>query len=135
MRELDVAVLALDELASDASVPQEGLLQLRAILQDERQHLFADMAAVVEHVDLMKLQRKTIDAVERSLGDRATVIADGDVVGHWLRDVDGERVLDVRREALGALDDLTSRPAESGRQGRCDFAGDLGRSPNGLGVS
>jgi CHAD domain-containing protein len=74
VREIDVAILALDELASDASVPHEGLLQLRAILQDERQHLFADMAAVVEHVDLMKLQRKTLDAVERSLakdGDEA----------------------------------------------------------------
>src|SRR5262245_25371418 len=44
VRELDVAVLTLDELASDASVPREGLEQLRVILQEERQHLYADMA-------------------------------------------------------------------------------------------
>lgn len=69
VREVDVAVLTLDELATDASVPREGLEQLRAILQQERQHLYADMAAIVEHVNLDRLQRKTMAAVERALED------------------------------------------------------------------
>lgn len=69
VRELDVAVLTLDELASDASVPREGLQQLRAILQEARQPLYADMTAIVEHVDLERLQRKTMAAVERALED------------------------------------------------------------------
>jgi CHAD domain-containing protein len=69
VRELDVAVLTLDELASDASVPREGLQQLRAILQEGRQRLFADMAAVVARVDLDRLQRKTLSASERALQD------------------------------------------------------------------
>lgn len=69
VREVDVAVLTLDELTSDASVPREGLEQLRAVLQEERQHLYADMTAVVERVDLDRLQRKTMAAVERALED------------------------------------------------------------------
>ena len=67
VRELDVAVLTLDELAADPSVPKEGLLQLRAILQEERQRLYADMSATVGHVDLDRLQRKTMAAFERAL--------------------------------------------------------------------
>jgi len=56
-------------LASDASVPREGLELLRAILQEERQHLYADMARIVDRVDLDRLQRKTLTAFERALED------------------------------------------------------------------
>jgi len=65
VRELDVAILTLDELASDPSVPREGLEQLRVILQEERQRLYADMKGAVEHVDLDRLQRKTLAAAAR----------------------------------------------------------------------
>jgi CHAD domain-containing protein len=65
VRELDVAVLTLDELVSDPSVPTEGLVQLRGILQEERQRLYSEMNAILQHVDLDRLQRKTLAAAER----------------------------------------------------------------------
>jgi CHAD domain-containing protein len=66
VRELDVAILTLDELASDPSVPKEGLEQLRVILQEERQRLYAEMNGILQHVDLDRLQRKTVAAAERA---------------------------------------------------------------------
>ena len=75
------------------------------------------------------------DPVERSLGDRPSVDADGSVVGHGLRDVDAERLVDVRREALGALDGFGSGRTESRRECGGDLAGDLSGSPHRLGVS
>lgn len=68
VRELDVAVQALDELAADPSVPREGLDLLRVILQEQRQRLYTEMHRTVEHVDLDRLQRKTLAAVERATG-------------------------------------------------------------------
>ena len=64
VRELDVAILTLDELASDPSVPREGLEQLRVILQEERQRFYAEMNGILQHVDLDRLQRKTLAAAE-----------------------------------------------------------------------
>ena len=66
VRELDVAILTLDELASDPSVPREGLEQLRVILQEERQRFYAEMNGILQHVDLDRLQRKTLAAAERA---------------------------------------------------------------------
>jgi CHAD domain-containing protein len=66
VRELDVAILTLDELVSDVSVPKEGLEQLRAILQEERQHQYTEMNAILQHVDLDRLQRRTLAAVARA---------------------------------------------------------------------
>ncbi len=66
VRELDVAILTLDELVSDPSVPKEGLEQLRAILQEERQHSYTEMNAILQHVDLDRLQRRTLVAVEHA---------------------------------------------------------------------
>ena len=64
VRELDVAILTLDELASDPSVPREGLEQLRVILQEERQRFYAEMNGILQHVDLDRLRRKTLAAAE-----------------------------------------------------------------------
>jgi len=69
VRELDVAILTLDELASDPSVPGEGLQLLRRILQEERQRFHAEMTGTVQHVDLERLQRKTLAAAERAFED------------------------------------------------------------------
>jgi CHAD domain-containing protein len=65
VRELDVALLNLDEFASDASVQTEGLDLLRTIITEERERLFADMALRIERVDLEKLQRKALAAAQR----------------------------------------------------------------------
>jgi CHAD domain-containing protein len=67
VRELDVAILNLDELASDASVPKEGPDLLRAILREERERLRADMALQIERADLDKLQRKAIASAQRGV--------------------------------------------------------------------
>ena len=71
VRELDVAILTLDELASDPSMPSEGLQQLRMVLQEQRQRLYTEMNGTVEHVDLDRLQRKTLAAAERAIEEDA----------------------------------------------------------------
>ena len=70
VREIDVALLNLGELASDASVPTEGIDLLRTILQEERQRLSADMAERIERVNLDRLQRKALAAAQDYDGHR-----------------------------------------------------------------
>ena len=65
VRELDVALLTLDELATDASVPTEGIDLLRTILKEERHRQYAEMSARIERVNLERLQRKILAAVQR----------------------------------------------------------------------
>jgi CHAD domain-containing protein len=65
VREADVALLTLDELTADANLPAEGLDRLRAIVIEERQRLFNNMAREVERVDLDRLQRKVLAAARR----------------------------------------------------------------------
>jgi CHAD domain-containing protein len=65
VRELDVALLNLDELASDVSVPTEGIDLLRTMINEERERLRADMALRIERVNLEKLQRKALAAAQR----------------------------------------------------------------------
>ena len=76
VRELDVAILSLDELASDVSVPREGLDLLRAILKEERERLCADMALGTEHVNLEKLQRKALAAVQHVIEEDESDVSD-----------------------------------------------------------
>jgi len=76
VRELDVAILSLDELASDVSVPREGLDLLRAILKEERERLCAEMALGIEHVNLERLQRKALAAVQRLVDEHEADVSD-----------------------------------------------------------
>src|SRR5215510_1054302 len=76
VRELDVAILSLDELASDASVTREGIDLLRAILTEERERLCADMALGIEHVNLEKLQRKALTAVQQQIDEHEAGVSD-----------------------------------------------------------
>jgi CHAD domain-containing protein len=71
VRELDVAILSLDELASDTSVTREGIDLLRTILKEERERLYADMALGIERVNLEKLQRKALAAAAIEGGHEA----------------------------------------------------------------
>ena len=66
VRELDVALVNLDEVTADAAMQTEGINLLRAILKDERQRLYADMAERIDRVDPEKLQRKALAAVARN---------------------------------------------------------------------
>jgi CHAD domain-containing protein len=60
VRELDVALLTLDELTADASFPVEGLDQLSRIAMEERRRVFTSMTREVDRVDLDRLQRKVL---------------------------------------------------------------------------
>src|SRR5262245_41088803 len=76
VREHDVALLTLDELASDASVSRESIDLLRAILIEERDRLFADMALEIECVNLEKLQRKALAAAHCLVNGRTPAQSD-----------------------------------------------------------
>ena len=65
VREVDVALLTLDELAADANVPAEGLDQLRVIVIEERHRLFTNMSREVERMDFDRIQRKALAAARR----------------------------------------------------------------------
>jgi CHAD domain-containing protein len=76
VRELDVALMNLEELAADTPTPAEGIDVLRAILREERQRLYADMADRIDRVDMDRLQRKALAAAARfaeseAVGDAA----------------------------------------------------------------
>jgi CHAD domain-containing protein len=68
VRELDVALLNLDELAAGATVETDGIDLLKATIQEERQRLYADMVAQLARIDLDKFERKALAAARR-LGD------------------------------------------------------------------
>jgi CHAD domain-containing protein len=76
VRELDVALLDLDELASDISVSPEGLDLLRTIIKEERERLHADMALRIEGINLEKLQRKALAATQRLIDARGPAQSD-----------------------------------------------------------
>jgi CHAD domain-containing protein len=65
VRELDVALLNLDEIGADPSVPIEGIDLLRAIIREERQRLYADMVQHLERIDLDRFERKALAAARR----------------------------------------------------------------------
>ena len=67
VRELDVAVLNLDELASDVSLPTEGINHLRVIINEERQRQWADMVRQIDRVDLDRFERKALAAARRAM--------------------------------------------------------------------
>ena len=62
VRDLDVALLTLDELASDATLQSEGIDLLASVLTEERRHHYAAMVRELEGVDLERLERKVMAA-------------------------------------------------------------------------
>jgi CHAD domain-containing protein len=75
VRELDVALMNVDELTADAAIQAQGIDLLRATLRDERQRLFADMAKRIDRVDLERLQRKTLAAAARYVQSDADAVS------------------------------------------------------------
>jgi len=76
VRELDVALQNLDELASDVSVPTEGIDLLRTMINEERERLCTDMALRIERVNLEKLQRKALAAAQRLVDAHGPQLSD-----------------------------------------------------------
>ncbi len=75
VRELDVALLMLDEFAGVPDVPRAGVSCLQQVVREERRRMHADMAKAVERCNIPKLTRKAVTAAkerdEQSTGTRA----------------------------------------------------------------
>ena len=65
VRELDVALLTLDEMQADGEVPRAPIALLRRVIGKERRRLCVDMARRIERCDLHKLRRKALAAPRR----------------------------------------------------------------------
>ena len=65
VRELDVALLTLDELEASGDVPAAALTKLRQVIRIERQRLHGEMRHTVEHVDLDKLTKRAARAAQK----------------------------------------------------------------------
>jgi CHAD domain-containing protein len=65
VRELDVALLNLDQLRASGDVPDGAIARLRQLVTDERQRLQLEMIRRIGHYSLDKLQRKALSAARR----------------------------------------------------------------------
>ena len=65
VRELDVAMLMLDDLAASRDVPRAGVACLQQVMSEERRRLHADMVRSVERCNLEKFTRKAIAAARK----------------------------------------------------------------------
>src|SRR4029078_8539286 len=55
VRELDVALLTLDELAASGDVPEGGITRLREVIGDERSRLRVEMMRQIDRLDLHRV--------------------------------------------------------------------------------
>jgi CHAD domain-containing protein len=65
VRELDVALLNLDQLRSAGDVSESAIARLRQLITEERQRLGAEMVRLISHYNLPKFQKKAVDAAAR----------------------------------------------------------------------
>ena len=65
VRELDVALMTLDELDASGDIPAAALARLRQVIRNERQRLHVEMRRVVERVDLDKLKKRAARAANK----------------------------------------------------------------------
>lgn len=65
VRELDVALMNLDQLRASGEVSDATIARLRQLITEERQRLGAEMMRHISHYNLTKLQKKAVDAAVR----------------------------------------------------------------------
>lgn len=65
VRELDVALLTLEELEASGDVPPAAIAKLRQVVRSERQRLHAEMRRRVARVDLEKLRKRAAAATRK----------------------------------------------------------------------
>ena len=65
VRELDVALLMLDEISAARDIPQPGVLLLRQSIGEERARMYADMIRSIDRVNLEKLSHKLVVAARK----------------------------------------------------------------------
>jgi len=65
VRELDVALMNLDQLRNAGDVSEAAVARLGQLVTEERQRLGAEMVRLISHFNLAKFQKKAIDATAR----------------------------------------------------------------------
>jgi CHAD domain-containing protein len=66
VRELDVALITLDELERGGETPRSAITRLREVIGEERRRLHAEMCRRVEATDLKKLQKRAVAAARKA---------------------------------------------------------------------
>ena len=101
VRELDVALLLLDELERSGA-PRQAVMRLRQAVNSERQRLYTDMQRRLgSRMDLAKLRKRALGASERRRTGRGA--SDPDRLERALRRAGtrGERLLGAMENAAG----------------------------------
>ena len=65
VRELDVALMNLDQLRNSGDVSEAAIARLRQLVTEERQRLGAEMIRLISHYNLPKFQKKAVEAAAR----------------------------------------------------------------------
>jgi CHAD domain-containing protein len=65
VRELDVALLNLDQLRTSGDVSEAAIARLQQLVTEERQRLGTEMVRRLQEYNLPKLQRKAVEAARR----------------------------------------------------------------------
>lgn len=63
VRELDVALMNLDQLRNSGDVSEAAIARLRQLITEERQRVGAEMVRLISHFNLEKFQKKAVEAV------------------------------------------------------------------------
>ena len=62
VRELDVALMTLDQIHASGDAPEGGVRRLREVIGEERGRLLVEMIRQIDRLDLKKLQKKVLAA-------------------------------------------------------------------------
>jgi CHAD domain-containing protein len=65
VRELDVALMNLDQLRNTGEVSEAAIARLRQLVTEERQRVGAEMVRLISHYNLAKFQKKAVEAAAR----------------------------------------------------------------------
>ena len=76
VRELDVALLILDELENSEDVPPQAVQRLRAAIGEERRQLQAELQRLLEGFDVGKLRKRAVSAARKQEEKTSTRVRD-----------------------------------------------------------
>ena len=76
VRELDVALLILNEFEDSADVPRPAVLRLRAAIGEERRQVHAELQRLLEGFDLGKLRKRAVSAARKQEGKTSKRVRD-----------------------------------------------------------
>jgi CHAD domain-containing protein len=75
VRELDVALITLDEIRESGDAPEGGIRRLREVIGEERARLLVEMMRQIDRIDLKKLQKKALADRTRDVTDKTVIRA------------------------------------------------------------